>query len=55
VHSITAGGAHSCAVMRDGTVKCWGFSPHGQLGQSSTETIGDNPGEMPPIATRIFD
>lgn len=29
---ITVGGAHSCALLDDGTIKCWGDNFHGQLG-----------------------
>src|SRR4051812_44611532 len=30
--SIAVGRAHSCAVLDDGTVACWGAGDHGQLG-----------------------
>jgi YD repeat-containing protein len=30
--SISAGGASSCAVLSDTTVRCWGSDDHGQLG-----------------------
>jgi titin len=36
VVSITAGGNHSCAVLRDQTVRCWGLNSSGQLGNGST-------------------
>lgn len=26
---------HSCAILMDGTVKCWGLGKHGQLGNGS--------------------
>jgi hypothetical protein len=32
VASITAGGAHTCARLVDGTVSCWGADTSGQLG-----------------------
>jgi len=34
--SISAGGNHSCALMRDGKVLCWGSNNLGQLGDDST-------------------
>jgi alpha-tubulin suppressor-like RCC1 family protein len=30
--AITAGNAHTCAVLGDGTAKCWGLNTDGQLG-----------------------
>ena len=34
--AIAAGGAHSCALLSDGSVECWGLNDHGQLGNNST-------------------
>jgi alpha-tubulin suppressor-like RCC1 family protein len=36
--AISVGGWHSCAVLRDGTVRCWGGNQSGQLGDGTTET-----------------
>jgi alpha-tubulin suppressor-like RCC1 family protein len=36
VASVTAGGAHTCALLDSGAVKCWGRNQHGQLGIGST-------------------
>lgn len=33
--SVSAGGYHSCAVMADGRVKCWGFNVSGGLGDGT--------------------
>jgi E3 ubiquitin-protein ligase HERC3 len=43
---ITAGFNHSCALLDDATVKCWGGNDYGQLGQGDTSNRGDSPGEM---------
>lgn len=38
---------HSCAILNDGSVKCWGWNLNGQLGAgSSALVIGDSPNEM---------
>ena len=34
--TLAAGGHHSCAILDDGTVRCWGRAVEGQLGGSST-------------------
>ncbi|MBI3072531.1 MAG: hypothetical protein HYY84_10490 [Deltaproteobacteria bacterium] len=36
VAQISTGWTHSCAVLRDGTVRCWGMNDYGQLGNGST-------------------
>ena len=43
--AITAGEAHSCAVLDNGGVRCWGFGGNGRLGYDATASIGDSPGE----------
>ncbi|HAZ11617.1 MAG: hypothetical protein A2X86_17995 [Bdellovibrionales bacterium GWA2_49_15] len=43
---ITSGGYHSCAILNDGTLRCWGNNAAGQLGYGDTANRGDNPGEM---------
>ncbi|HEX4982726.1 MAG TPA: fibronectin type III domain-containing protein [Ilumatobacteraceae bacterium] len=44
--AIAAGGGHTCAVLDDGDIKCWGQNGSGQLAQGDTATRGDGPGEM---------
>ncbi len=51
---LTAGGLHTCAVLKDGSLKCWGDNEHGQLGLGDTEPRGGRPGDMgdslPPVS-----
>ena len=35
VKSVAAGGAHTCAILNDDTVKCWGNNGNGQIGGGS--------------------
>ena len=35
VRAIALGGAHSCALLANGTVKCWGLNTFGQLGDGT--------------------
>lgn len=42
VLQLATGSAHTCALLDDGTVKCWGDGSFGQLGTGSTSDIGDN-------------
>ncbi|MEQ1906601.1 MAG: hypothetical protein ABL888_20620 [Pirellulaceae bacterium] len=43
---IGVGAYHSCALMADNTIKCWGDNFYGQLGREDTIVRGDGPGEM---------
>ena len=40
--AITTGDNHTCAILDNGTVRCWGFGSFGQLGYGNGDTIGDN-------------
>jgi alpha-tubulin suppressor-like RCC1 family protein len=49
--AITAGAEHTCAVLDNDTVRCWGFGAFGQLGYGNGDAIGDNedPGAVGPV------
>lgn len=42
VAALAAGGAHTCALLVTGRVRCWGYAADGQLGYGSTTNVGDN-------------
>ena len=44
--AIAAGWHHSCALLDNASVKCWGRNNFGQLGIGNTTTMGDGSGEM---------
>ena len=52
--ALTAGSNHTCAILANGTLRCWGLNALGQLGLGDNLARGDSPGEMglalPPVA-----
>ena len=44
--AITAGNFHTCAVIDNSSIKCWGLNDSGQLGQGDTSNRGDGSNEM---------
>lgn len=40
VKRVAAGAYHSCALLVDGTVKCWGWNDYGQLGAGDLRSRG---------------
>ncbi|MSZ04551.1 MAG: hypothetical protein F2700_08855 [Actinobacteria bacterium] len=44
--AINAGMWHTCAILDNDTVKCWGKNDHGELGLGDTSHRGDNASEM---------
>jgi len=43
---LAAGHEHTCALLDNGQVKCWGDNKLGQLGLGDKDTRGDSPGQM---------
>ena len=46
VKSLGVGYRHTCAVVDDNSLRCWGWNLYGQLGLGDQLTRGDNAGEM---------
>jgi alpha-tubulin suppressor-like RCC1 family protein len=44
--AIEAGNFHTCAVLDNSSIKCWGLNDSGQLGQGGTSNLGDNTNEI---------
>lgn len=43
---VTIGWHHTCAILDNGAVKCWGYNNNGQLGTNDTTSRGNVPGSM---------
>jgi alpha-tubulin suppressor-like RCC1 family protein len=46
VQSFDVGSAHACALLTNGSIKCWGANDEGQLGLGDQDARGDNLYEM---------
>jgi alpha-tubulin suppressor-like RCC1 family protein len=44
--ALSLGNRHTCALLDDDTIKCWGFNLYGQLGIGVFDDRGDDPDEM---------
>jgi alpha-tubulin suppressor-like RCC1 family protein len=42
VVKVEAGYSHTCALLADGNITCWGTNDNGELGYGNTDMIGDN-------------
>ena len=51
VVQISAGNVHTCALLENGAVRCWGNNDYGQLGYGNKVWIGDN--EAPASAGNV--
>ena len=46
IAASSSGSSHTCALLSDNTLRCWGYNSTGQLGLGDINARGDNPGEM---------
>jgi alpha-tubulin suppressor-like RCC1 family protein len=49
VRQVAAGASHTCAVLTNDTVRCWGHNAHGELGDGTTISR-DRPTEVPDLS-----
>lgn len=48
---VAAGQSHTCALMLDASVRCWGEGASGQLGYGNTNDVGDD--EVPAVVGAV--
>lgn len=51
--SVAAGIAHACALIADGTVRCWGLNSQLQLGTDEAAGTAPTPVEVPTVAGAV--
>ena len=49
--ALAASHGHTCAVLDNKALKCWGYNAFGQLGYDSTKGEGGYPGDMQRLGT----
>ena len=52
--AISVGYQHSCAVLDNASIKCWGRNENGQLGIDNDTVMGDGTGEMAVLPSISF-
>ena len=49
VSAISAGNLHTCALMSDRTVRCWGSNGQGEVGNNSSSFVVSTPAPVPSL------
>lgn len=52
---LVSGNSHTCALLNDGEVTCWGDNGNGQLGYGDTDIRGDQPEDFPLQRVNVWD
>lgn len=55
VTALSAGADHTCAVINNGTVKCWGYNFHGQLGNTNVDFASFTAYSTTPVTVQTSD
>ncbi|RKG98823.1 RTX toxin, partial [Corallococcus sp. CA047B] len=55
VNMLRAGQNHTCALLNDGALRCWGFNFHGQLGLGESADVGDTEKPSSKLAVKLLD
>jgi len=50
---IAGGGGHVCALLSDGTIKCWGYGSWGQMGDGGTSQTNTTPHTVSGISNAV--
>lgn len=53
--SVSVGLSHTCVLLTENQIRCWGYNFFGQLGYGHQSPLGDEPGEMPPPSVPLFE
>lgn len=53
VRSVAPSDEHTCALLGDGSIKCWGIATLGRLGSGGESNLGDEPREMGDQLARV--
>ena len=43
---VSTGASHTCVILNDNSLKCWGNGQKGQLGYGNTVSKGSGPNQM---------
>lgn len=48
--AVTVGFSHTCAMLDDATIRCWGYGGDGRLGYGNATSVGDSPARSVALA-----